>query len=102
MEPDQTLGELLRCHRKNAGLTQMALAEAMNYNHTLISRIEKGERLPNTDFVETFITILHLTNEESQQLRRWHQQATSVEVLAEPQFTVPNTDHLTWPYWRDL
>lgn len=50
----QHVGHLLRTHRQNQDLTLEQLAEESNLDANNISRIERGEHLPN------FITVIKL------------------------------------------
>lgn len=43
-------GRELRRRRERAGLTQLQLATRLGYDHTYISKIESGGRLPRIDF----------------------------------------------------
>jgi transcriptional regulator with XRE-family HTH domain len=49
--PEQfaTFGELLRYLRRRAGLTQRELSIAVGYSDAHLSRLEKGERVPDRD-----------------------------------------------------
>jgi len=61
--PDQfsTLGELLKFLRRRAGLTQRELSMAVGYSDAQISRIEKGERIPDAATLQAlFVPALDL------------------------------------------
>src|SRR5215813_13340698 len=59
-----TFGDLLRCLRRRAGITQMELALAVGYSNTQISRLEQNERLPDIPTIEArFIFALGLEEE---------------------------------------
>ncbi len=63
-----TLGDLLHHHRKKAGLTQKQLAKAMAFDHTMVSKAERGKLLPSPEFIQRFVQIkaLSLTADERQ------------------------------------
>lgn len=46
-----TFGALLKQLRKGAGMSQRDLAAALNYSDSLISSLEKEQRLPDLTFV---------------------------------------------------
>lgn len=46
-----TFGDVLRSHRKNAGLSQMALAERSDIDRTYVSFLERGVRQPSLKVV---------------------------------------------------
>lgn len=57
-------GSLLKALREQAGLSQQALAERVNYSPSYISRLEYGDRLPNIDIIRrVFISQLGLANQ---------------------------------------
>ncbi|MCW1968847.1 MAG: helix-turn-helix domain-containing protein [Anaerolineae bacterium] len=57
-------GIMLRFLRNEAGLTQKQLADRVNYTAAYISRLEKGNRIPNVVVVrEEFIKALGLPQE---------------------------------------
>src|ERR671928_93957 len=59
-----SFGSFLRYLRKRAGLRQRDLANAVGYSEAHISRLERGERLPDTPMVEAqFLKALHLEHE---------------------------------------
>jgi len=66
-----TIGELVRRYRLRADLTQKALAREIGCHHSLISRIERGNVLPSSDFVESFlrVSVLGLTVKEEEEIR---------------------------------
>lgn len=114
MKPTTSLGQLLRCHRKKAELTQAALAARLGYDHSLLSRIEKGKRLPTREYLESLITTLQLPQAEGQQI--WILYLQTISHAAGSGITLPPTssplpgatlqfqppDQLTWPQWREL
>jgi len=53
-----TIGELLRRHRLDLGLTQKAIAEKVGYDNTIVSRVERGELIPSEAFVTGFVESL--------------------------------------------
>lgn len=71
-----TIGELLRRHRRRANLTQKDLAEAINCNHSLVSRVETGEQFPSQEYIERFmgITALELADTDREEIRAVYQQ----------------------------
>ncbi len=61
-----TLGDIIRYYRKRARLTQKQLAQAIAFDHSLISKVERDKLLPSPEFVGKFVQVetLHLTAEE--------------------------------------
>lgn len=51
------LNELLRRHRRNAGMTQEALAGRLHIHHSNVSRIESGQQMPDESYVNAFVRI---------------------------------------------
>ena len=57
-------GSLLKALRQQAGLSQQALAERVNYSPSYICRLERGERSPNIDVIRRlFVSQLGLANQ---------------------------------------
>ena len=46
-EFNKTVADNLILYRKNSGLTQLALAEKLNYSDKAVSKWERGENLPD-------------------------------------------------------
>lgn len=63
-----TIGDLLRHHRIKAEMTQKELAQLIPYDHTTISRIERGERQPNEAYLTQFAAGLQLSVDERHEL----------------------------------
>ena len=84
-----TIGELLRRHRLDAALTQKELAEMIDYDHSTVSRIERGTQIPKLEYIERFIEVMKLSDEATQEI--WTvfrgEQGTSIDELntARPQ-----------------
>ncbi len=64
-----TFGDLLREHRRAAGLTQEELAERAGLSVYGIQKLERGTTHPYRDTAQRLIQTLHLTPEEESQLR---------------------------------
>jgi transcriptional regulator with XRE-family HTH domain len=60
----ESFGLVLRKLRQDKSLSQVALAERMNYDQSLISKIERGQRAPSEDFVRAFCQVLQLSDLE--------------------------------------
>ncbi|HUZ06124.1 MAG TPA: helix-turn-helix transcriptional regulator [Candidatus Paceibacterota bacterium] len=45
----RVLGEMIRSYRKNAGLSQEALAEKADLHHNYIGELERGEKAATID-----------------------------------------------------
>jgi transcriptional regulator with XRE-family HTH domain len=54
----RTFGANVRARRKALGLTQEALADAVNLAPTYVGQIERGQRNPTLDVVERFARAL--------------------------------------------
>jgi transcriptional regulator with XRE-family HTH domain len=54
-------GELLRSHRRAAGMTQDMLAERAGYSTVYVSMLERGERQPQTPTVQHLSSALSLS-----------------------------------------
>ena len=78
-----TIGELLRRHRLDAALTQKELAEMIDYDHSTVSRIERGTQIPKLEYVQRFIEVMKLSDEATQEI--WTvfrgEQETSIDEL---------------------
>jgi predicted ATPase/DNA-binding XRE family transcriptional regulator len=83
-----TFGKLLRQHRKVYGLTQKELAEAIGYDHSLVSRVENERHCPPPDFVEKAVTVLDLSSDAAQYFRSAYDTTRS-----SPQHTTPTNLH---------
>lgn len=58
MSNDKPHGNYLRAWRKHRGLTQEALAEAVDYDRTVISKIERGAIQYTQGFLEKAAKVL--------------------------------------------
>lgn len=58
--PEGVFGKALKFFRERAGLSQMELAALSNYDNTVISKIERGERPPAEGFPELMDSIPQL------------------------------------------
>ena len=67
--PQITIGELLRRHRKEADLTQKAVADLIGYDNSLVSRIENGRATPTQEYISLFINKLNLSEDDSKEIR---------------------------------
>jgi len=115
-----TLGDTFRHHRKKAGLTQKQVAKAMAFDHTMVSKVERGKLLPSPEFIERFVQIeaLSLTADERQIIydRYREEQQRQVPPLAasaqennppikddtqnnEPYLTKHNPQYHLQPHW---
>ncbi len=56
--------ENIRALRENAGFTQNNLALYMNVDQSLISKVEKGERIMSVDMLEKLATLFGVTIEQ--------------------------------------
>ncbi|HEY5298052.1 MAG TPA: helix-turn-helix transcriptional regulator [Verrucomicrobiae bacterium] len=43
------MGEIIRSHRKNAGMSQEKLSEKANLHHNYIGELERGEKAASID-----------------------------------------------------
>lgn len=57
---DEPFASLLRRYLTAAGMSQLRLARAAGYDHSYISRLLSGERMPSRDAVEAFADVLGL------------------------------------------
>ncbi len=69
LERCEAFGRLLRDLRKRRGVTQSELARALEYDQSLLSKIERGKRSPpKRGFSDNLITELDLSEDEIKQL----------------------------------
>ena len=61
---NKIIGENIRALRENAGFTQNNLALYMNVDQSLISKVEKGERIMSVDMLEKLATLFGVTIEQ--------------------------------------
>jgi DNA-binding XRE family transcriptional regulator len=55
-----SFGDLLQYLRRRAGLTQRELATAVGYSKSLISRLERDERVPDRAALQArFVPVIH-------------------------------------------
>ncbi|KAA3662365.1 MAG: XRE family transcriptional regulator, partial [Chloroflexi bacterium] len=78
------VGELLRRHRLELGLTQKVIADKVGYDNTVVSRIERGELLPSEEFVTRFVDGLSLPDAEADEIwgvyRRTKEPGANIET----------------------
>ena len=55
--PAEAIGELLRDARENMKMTQAAAAEALNVARTTLVAIERGQRRPRVDELQTLAAL---------------------------------------------
>lgn len=61
MELKQIVAKNLVSLRKNAGLTQMELAEKLNYSDKAVSKWERGESLPDVETLKKIADLYHVS-----------------------------------------
>lgn len=59
--PPPGLGEALRKAREKAGLSQGAVAAAVEVGHDYVSKMERGERCPSVEVAQVLATVLDLS-----------------------------------------
>lgn len=59
-----SISENIKMARKNAGMTQKQLADAIGVYQKDISRWEKGERTPSAESVKVLCQTLHISADE--------------------------------------
>ncbi len=59
LEP-KTLAEIIRKHRKEAGLTQLQLAEMAGIGKTAVFDIEKGKETVQLDTLRKILSVLNI------------------------------------------
>lgn len=90
--PEGVFGKALKFFRERAGLSQMELAALANYDNTVISKIERGDRPPAEGFPELMDSIPQLgTKGALTQLWGWLKD--SVRHRAYPGWFDPWPDH---------
>ncbi|MBO9707468.1 MAG: helix-turn-helix transcriptional regulator [Caulobacter sp.] len=57
---EEQFGEMLRYHRKRAGLSQAQLAEKIDRQPNAVQRLESGEAAPTFDTLERLATALNV------------------------------------------
>jgi transcriptional regulator with XRE-family HTH domain len=82
------LGKMLRDLRKEAGYTQKELGEMISYNHSWISRVEKGEYVPTEKQLGEFLQKLLPPEDVSQALCVLRQEA-ALELEANAEKLIP-------------
>ncbi len=88
--PEATLGELLKRHRENPihlepirdQLTQKQLGKLLGYDNTTISRYERGELIPSAEYLQQFIQVLNLLDDETQDIWAAYQQFSGTSPAA--------------------
>ncbi len=63
-----TIGELLRRHRLEASLTQKELSELIPFSYTTTSRVETDKQRPAPEYIEHFISALHLPKSDIEEI----------------------------------
>lgn len=58
----------LKAHRMAAGITQRALAKAIDVTPQHMSDVEAGKRMPSTEVAEEIATALHLSQTDRERL----------------------------------
>lgn len=65
-----TLGELLRRHRLDAGLSQTELAARMGVHQSIVGGFERGQRVPYPEQVTLLAKVLRLTQDQGTEISR--------------------------------
>lgn len=73
-----TFGELMRRYRLRAGLTQKQVAAAIHCDHSLVSRMERGDIFPSLEYVRQFVQaeVLALSDAERKELLEVYRRQT--------------------------
>lgn len=66
----RSFGALVKQHRLRVGLSQARLATLLNYDQSLLSRIERGERDPSPQLIEALSIALEIGPREIEELQR--------------------------------
>ncbi len=118
----QGLGDLIRALRLRAGLTQRQLATAANSSDSVVSRLERGQRLPARDTIERldaaldaqggvvvwWLAAIGAPGRAARPSRRWaHNYPASYHGVVWMRWSAPPNDdsseavvHLKWGRWR--
>jgi transcriptional regulator with XRE-family HTH domain len=90
--PEGVFGKALKHFREQAGLSQMELAALLNYDNTVINKIERGYRPPAEGFPERVDAIPEL-NTNGELARLWGWLKDSVRHYAYPGWFGPWPDY---------
>jgi transcriptional regulator with XRE-family HTH domain len=80
--PTTPFGRLLKRLRERAGLSQTALAERAGYDHSYVSRVERGDRFPSYVGIDDLVAAIAATHEE--RIALLHAAGYVIDVLREP------------------
>lgn len=80
---ERTVGELLRHHRLAASLKQAELAGMLGYDTSHISRVERNQRLPTTEYIQQFIQSLHLEAPEQAELMHLFEISSELDTVSQ-------------------
>src|SRR5699024_10611292 len=78
----RALGVQLRAARKAAGYTLRTLADRLEMSHSVLSRWENGERIPNTEDVASVLTAIGINGDERAELLDLARNADSPQWLS--------------------
>ncbi len=77
----ETLGEIIRIEREKRGLLLRHVGASVDVDQALVSKFERGERLPTKDQVKRFATLYQL--DENELMAAWLADKILVEVRNE-------------------
>ncbi len=64
METTEKWGRRIRAFRKLKGYTQESLAKELLVSVSILGEIERGNRMPSEEMIESIVGVLKITREE--------------------------------------
>ncbi len=77
------VGEYLKKRRNELNLSLRKVAEAVQVNHSYISRIESGEKTPTREMLQDFAKVLEIDESELLRMQGFHAESKGTELEKE-------------------